>query len=338
MLKKCIATLLLILFLNMNIQVQAANWVTIVAENGKSADLDLDSIDLAVDAVEYDIRTFNKEFVYVNRLSTELYKEGTPTAVIKRIKYKNSIAKENLITEDTISDRNYKVVKNGTLQAEIFDILSKKLEEKSFNKGHKTWEKYLKQQRKNLHYKWNPPSFNDLYATERDDCATPVYENKVTMNLDKNGNIIYRTGENRQLLLRNIEQLDPLPEDYNAKTFELGVNIDYYKYAGAKLYNNKPAVKQISPVKAEVSIAKNSRPPVIGHIELGLLALKLKLGRISKFLFKYEMPFPDNGLLCLMLFPFVILQIAFAITAGILETVTSIFALFLGVSFEDIIN
>lgn len=338
MFKRIVATILLILFLNMNMTVQAANWVTITAENGKSADMDLDSIDLAVDAVEYNIRTINNGYVYVNRLSTELYKEGTPTAVIKRSKYKNSIAKENLITEDKITQRNYIVVKDGTLQAEIFDILSKKLGEKSFTKGHKTWEKYLKQQRKNIHYGWKSPSFSYLVATERENCATPVYENKITMKLDKDGKIIERYGENRQILLSSIEQLDPLPEDYNAETFELGVNIDYYKYAGAKLYNNKPAVKQISPVKAEIAVSKNCRPPIIGHIELGLLAFKHRLGKLSSFLFAFQSEPPENGFLCLILLPFVLLQCAVGITVELFEVVVSIFSLFVGVSFEDIIN
>ena len=137
MFKRIIATILLLLFCNMN-SVYAENWVTITAENGKSADLDLDSIEMVVNAVEYDIRTTFNNTVFVNKLSTELYKDGTPTAVIHRKKYKNSISSSNLLTEEKITQRDYKIVKNGTLQAEIFDILSKKLEEKNFNKGHKT--------------------------------------------------------------------------------------------------------------------------------------------------------------------------------------------------------
>ena len=94
--KKFVTFSLILLLLNLNIS-YAENWVTITAENGKSADLDLDSIKMAVDTVEYDIKTEYDNYIYINTMSTELYKEGLPTAVAERTKYKDTISGSSII-------------------------------------------------------------------------------------------------------------------------------------------------------------------------------------------------------------------------------------------------
>lgn len=345
---KKITTLFLAIFiLNMNF-VYAYNSVTVTAENGKSADLDLDSIKMAVDTVEYDIITELDGYTYVNKMSTELYKEGTPTAVVERRKYKGSISDGNLSENEKIKNRNYRVLKSGTLQSEIFDVLSKELGKKNFSKGKTTWNKYLKKQRKQIQKAWEPHKDNwdkpDGYVTPstiqnlesikdfRDWNAggiTPVRHDNVQLTINKDGSIKEKINDRGEFW--NLTQLDALPEDYTAETFKLDVKMNYYKYAGAKIYTPKPLVKQISPVRSEITIAKNQRPPVIGHIQFGLLRAFKKFNNMDKLI---PDP-PDNGFLCLLGFPFVLVAGAGIIAGWI---VTGLLCLLTGVSVEDMLN
>lgn len=321
--RRIIAGLLVIFFLNLD-SAYAQNLVTITAENGKSANLDLDSIKMAVDTVEYDILTDDDGYVYVNKMSTELYKEWTPTAVVERKKYKGSISEDNLVTTEKISKRDYRQLKQGTLQAEIYDVLSKELEEKSFSQGKSTWNKYLKKQRKSIYKAWKP---HKDYWDENSDYITPVNHTNVLLTVDKDGKIKDKQNDNG--ILWDLSQLDSLPEDYTAETFQLNVKMNYYKYAGAKMYTPKPAVKQISPVRSEVTIAKNQRPPVIGHLQFGLLWLNNKVSAFDDWI---PSP-PDNGIICLLAFPVVLLVCVGCIVG---EIITTILCMLSGVSLDDI--
>lgn len=264
--KKIFATFLVLLTVNM--PCFAVNWVTITAENGKSGDLDLDSIKMAVDTVEYDIKVIQNEFTYVNRFSTELYEEGTPTALISSKKYKNNIE----VSSEIYKDRNYRELKSGTLQSEIFDVLSKDLSEKNFSKGQNTWDKYLKKQRKAIQKQWKPRSFKDYnsyYVSEYKD--EPVYSNNVELEVAKDGTIVKRTSDDYSNQLYEVRKIDPLPDGYTGETFNLNVDMKCYKYAGSKIYNKGEKVTKPLPTSSNMKIAKNSRPPVLGHIQFGLL-------------------------------------------------------------------
>lgn len=319
--KKIISITLIMFLLNINFA-YAENWVTITAENGKSADLDLDSIQMAVDTVEYDIRTQNNDFIYINKMSTELYKEGIPTAVIERSKYKNDLSENNKISDEKIDIRDYRILKSGTLQAEIFDVLSKELDKKSFTHGKSTWNKYLKRQRKEIYKHWKP--YGNYWNTYSNS-TSPVYFDDVLLIVDKNG-IIQRKEHDRRSL-PELSVIEPLPEDYTAETFQLDVKMNYYKYAGAKLNTKKPVVKQISPVRSEITISKNKRPPVLGHIQLGFLWCYKKLDN-----FKLPEP-PDNGVLCLIGLPFAIAGFICGLAGQI---VCGIFCFISGVDMNDL--
>ena len=264
--KKLFAAFLVLLTVNM--PCFAVNWVTITAENGKSGDLDIDSIKMAVDTVEYDIKVIQNEFTYVNRFSTELYKEGSPTALISSKKYKNEVE----VSSETYKDRNYRELKPGTLQAEIFDVLSKDLSEKTFNKGQKTWDKYLKKQRKAIQSQWKPRRFKDYnsyyVSTYKNE---PVYSNQVELDVAKDGTIVKRSADDYTSQLYEVRKLDPLPTEYTAETFKLNVDMKCYKYAGSKIYNKGEKVSKLEPTSSNLKISKNSKPPVLGHMQFGLL-------------------------------------------------------------------
>ena len=308
-LTKVIATFLIILMMNMNCY--AVNWVTITAENGKSGDLNLDSIKMAVDTVEYDIKVIQNDYTYINRFSTELYEDGTPTALISSKKYKG----DTLVSSEVYKERNYRTLKAGTLQAEIFDVLSKELSEKTFNDGQNSWEKYLNKQRKLIQQKWHPGSFKNLSKKNINNTlyTTPVYISTVSLKIDKDGNIQEKYTDD--YYLNEVSKLDPLPDGYTGETFDLSINMNYYKYAGAKTKTQKPLVKQHTPTKATVTIAKNNRPPVIGHISLGLMkALKTEWMDVCD-----NMPFL---LQLLLIIPIAIGEIAIKIPLCILYLIT----------------
>ena len=322
MLKKILSIMLIILFFNTNYAF-AENWVTITAENGKSADLDLDSIQMVLDTVEYNIKTENKDYIYINKMSTELYKAGIPTAVIERTQYKNSISEDNQISHENISNRDYRVVKSGTLQAEIFDVLSKELDKKNFTQGKSTWNKYLKRQRKQIYKHWKPQG---KYWNTYSEYTSPVYFDETLLIVDKNGIIKNRQYNNSSL--PELTVIEPLPEDYTAETFQLGVKMNYYKYAGAKINTKKPVVKQISPVRSEITIAKNKRPPIIGHIELGLLWFHKKVKSIQEW-----SPEPPDNALVLLEFPLIMVT---CLGGLIFEVCTGLLCLISGVSMDDL--
>jgi len=265
--RKIITGLLLTAFLNINLA-YAENWVTITAENGKSADLDLDSVQMSVDAVEYVIKTENDNCIYINKMSSELYKEGSPTAVIERAKYKDDIK----VADEKIQKRTYKELKSGTLQAEIFDVLSKELDKKTFTQGKTTWKKYLKKQRKTLQKSWKP--YKNVWNAEKE--STPVNYNNLVLTVAKDGTIEEKLNDNGTL--NGLVKLDSLPEDYAADTFQLKVKMNHYKYVGAKIHTSKPVIKQTSPVSAEITVAKNQRPIILGHLEYGLRAIGSAIG------------------------------------------------------------
>ena len=83
----------------------------------------------------------------------------------------------------------------------------------------------------------------------------------------------------------------------------------YYKYAGAKKFTKKPVITKTSPNSASIKIAKNSRPPVFGHIQYGLLATNNKIG------YFYKGDFIDG--LPLILLPVVFVAGIFGIVAWI---------------------
>lgn len=298
--KKLISAILITLLINMNV-VYAENWVTITSENGKSADLDLDSVHMAIDAVEYNIRTQKGDYVYINKMSTELYKEGLPTAAIERAKYKNNTLEENKIENEKFKTREYKSINSGTLQAEIFDVLSKELDKKTFTQGQGIWDKYLKRQRKIVSKNWKPSK----YRFEKTEFITPVYINNESIIVDKDGivkDVKYAPNYMDELFSTHIEQL---PEGYTADTFQIDVNMNYYKYAGAKLLAPKQKVKQISPTHAQISISKNHRPPVVGHIEYGLLGLFKKISNV----FENILPNTNNVFICFLSIPLCVMVI-----------------------------
>lgn len=265
-LTKIIATFLIVLTINM--PCFAVNWVTITAENGKSGDLDLDSIKMAVDTVEYDIKVTQNEYTYINRFSTELYEEGTPTALISSKKYKNDVE----VSSEIYKDRNYRELKPGTLQAEIFDVLSKDLSEKTFNKGQNTWDKYLKKQRKAIQNQWKPRKFKDYNSSYISTYKNePVYSNHVELDVAKDGSIVNRSSNDYYSQLYEVRKLDPLPSEYTGETFKLNVDMKCYKYAGSKIYNKGEKVTKLEPTSSNIKISKNSKPPVLGHIQFGLL-------------------------------------------------------------------
>lgn len=319
--KKIISITLIIFLLNVNFA-YAENWVTITAANGKSADLDLDSIQMAVDTVEYNIRTQNNDSIFINKMSTELYKEGIPTAVIERSKYKNGLSENNKISDEKINTRDYRILKSGTLQSEIFDVLSKELDKKNFIQGKKTWNKYLKKQRKEIYKHWKP---HNNYWNTYSNSTSPVYFDDVLLVVDKNGVIQSKQHDRRSI--QELSAIDPLPEDYTADTFQIDVKMDYYKYAGAKLNTKKPVVKQISPVRSEITISKNKKPPVLGHVQLFLLWCYKKLEN-----FTIPDP-PDNGLLCLIGFPFVITGVLCGFTGQIVSWILCFIS---GVDMDDL--
>lgn len=321
MIKKVIALFLIFFLLNVNFA-YAENWVTITAENGKSADLDLDSIQMAIDTVEYNTRTQNDEYIYINKMSTELYKEGIPTAVIERSKYKNDLSENNKISDEKIEIRDYRVLKPGTLQSEIFDVLSKELTKKKFTRGKSTWNKYLKRQRKDIYEKWEP---SGNYFNSVSSFASPVYINRVILTVDKDG-IIQNKQNDYDSVLTDLSVIEPLPDDYTAETFQLDVKMNYYKYAGAKMNTKKPVVKQISPVHSEITIAKNKRPPVIGQIQLFFLWCFKKIKQLT-------LPDAPDNILCLVYLPFAIAGIAVYAT-GII--ISGIFCFLSGVDMDDL--
>ena len=281
--RKLIALILVFMISFLNVS-YAANWVTITAENGKQADLDLDSVKMALNTVEYDIKFEQNGNVFINRLSSELYKEDTPTAVIMRGEYKDGA----WVNSENVTDKNWKPLKQGTLQAEIFDVLSKELEQKSFSKGQDAMDKYLKKQRKNILSRWNPKSKKFKYYDPSRivmSSYSPMYYNTVRLDIDKNGIISDRESYDSANKLWDVRSLDELPNGYSDEVFKLNVDMKYYKYVGCSKENRKPIIKQ-SPVEATVTVAKNSRPPVLGHIQYGFLYCYKKTTKISEVLFE----------------------------------------------------
>ena len=273
--KKTLSVFLILLITNL--PSYAANWITITAENGQSADLDLDSIRMSIYTVEYKIRITDGDISYINSFSTELYKEGTPTAVISSVVY----ADGEQIDEEVYHDYNYRSLEEGSLQAEIFDVLSKNLPAGEFNQRQTKWTNYLNRQQKSLQKTWKPEKFKNMKKEcITDDGEQQVYVCNTYIETDKNGNILTQYSSNMKDLIK-IKKIEPLPEEYNQKTFTLTINKNYYKYKGATK-TKKPLVIQTSPNSATVKISKNSRPFILGHIQYALLKSIKKLDTVYK--------------------------------------------------------
>ncbi|MCR5266457.1 MAG: hypothetical protein K6E29_07680 [Cyanobacteria bacterium RUI128] len=288
--KKIIATILLIVFCNMNVA-YAENWVLISAENGKFAGLDLDSIDVWLDTVEYDISTVNGDVTYINRFSTELYKDKTPTAVIKTTKF----VKGKEVSSETVKERKYRELKSGTLQAEIYDVISKKINEEDFAKVKKVRNKYLKNQRRYVSRRWI------FYDRDKARLAKDAYHT-ATFDINKKGEIVSMDYKNASaLMVSKIEKFDPLPKDYISDTYSLKVQMFTYKYAGAKYKTPKPYYMQLSPTSGEITVARNSSLPVLGLIRQGIL----NMFNFGTEMIDYDLDLTGRtkNLLCLLAIP-----------------------------------
>lgn len=310
MFKKLIAITLVILMVTNTSY--AYNLVTITAENGKSADLDLDSIKMGVDTVEYTIYFVQDDKMYSSQFSSELYKEGNPTAIIHRTQWNT----DGLTVSESVKRREYKPLKPGTLHAEIFEVLSKNLKEKQFSQGEEDWNKYLKKQKKYILKVWKPMKIEDCVCDYEGYNA--VYNNFEYLDVHKDGRINSKE-------LDDGTKLDKLPENYPEETFTITVVYKNYKYMGARKHNKKPIEKN-RPDIATIYVAKNSRPIIIGPIQYGLLNCYHKMTKYGKstildtsapFLIKLVwFPVELVGCIVVPVVGFIFFGALFAITGG----------------------
>lgn len=285
MIKKFFAFLLIILLLPVSPVFAKAsadnvpNWVKVVSDNGETVDLNLNSIVIALDTVEYEIKTEKDDdgFFFVRRFSTELYNPEMPTAILSSVKYKDEISEENLIERDVYTDLDYKPAVDGTLSAEVFSVLSKRLNASAFAAGERTMKKYLNRQYKNVKKQWKTRHYKDYSRNEARHLPTGsqanvYFEDAISLKLNREGEVISRKSEDPNSLHVEISEFPPLPEGYSGETYNLNLKLRCYKYYGAEKYTaDKVKVIKENPNTGSLIMAKNHFPPVVGPMLLGVV-------------------------------------------------------------------
>ncbi len=212
----------------------AENWIPVKSDNGKVAELDIQSIKVDGNIVKYNIKqaTLDKDMVY--RMITN-YKNKTTAIVSMEIRQNG----KQVGFEDYSNKLKYVAIKNGTLNDAVYQILEYSKDFDNTCAKSPEWDKYFKKLQSKIQRGWHP---NTVLGRHYPKEHVTAY---VTLVIDKDGNILYRGYENNtntankyQNFNANFEQeinkfyekvnkLDPLPSNFNGNKIIVIVKYEY---------------------------------------------------------------------------------------------------------------
>ncbi len=218
----------------------AANWVPVKADNGKIAEIDIDSIEKSGNLIKYKIKQILENEVIYSMVTNS---KNKTTAIINMAIYKNN---KQIGFEDYSKTINYSQIKKGSLNETVYKILTLTNDTATSGVEPSTWKKYFNKQQKKIQRNWHP----NLMLSGGDE-PTEKSIAYVMLVLNKNGNIIkksYLNNTNKDTkykkfndrLQEEIEkpfkkiEFDPLPEEYKEDKLIIIMKFEYSKTGNVK--------------------------------------------------------------------------------------------------------
>lgn len=237
--KNILASLLIFILITTNCTF-AANWIPIKADNGKVAEIDIDSLEKHNSTVKYKIKQTKLENDVIYNMITDC--NNKTTAILNMTIYKDG---KQIGFEDYSKAVKYAPIKLGTLNWSAYKIITLANNAPALNVDKAVWEKYFKKQQKKIQKNWHPNLMTaNHYPKER----AIAY---MTLVLDKNGNIVKRSYQNttntkakydkfNNRLKQEIEKpfdkikFDPLPAEYKEENLIVIMKFEYSMEGDAK--------------------------------------------------------------------------------------------------------
>lgn len=237
--KKILASLLIFVLFTTNYAL-AANWIPIKADNGKVAEIDIDSLEKNNNTIKYKIKQTKLENDVIYGMVTDC--NNKTTAILNMTIYKDG---KQIGFEDYSKSIKYTPLKQGTLNWSAYKIITLANNALALNVDRTIWEKYFKKQQKKIQKNWHP---NLITANHYPKKKAIAY---VTLVLDKDGNIVKRSYQNttnniakykefNNRLKQEIEKpftkikFDPLPSEYAEEKLIVIIKFEYSMIGDAK--------------------------------------------------------------------------------------------------------
>lgn len=222
----------------------AENWIPIQATNGKSAEINLDSIEKLGTIIKYDMKQNKLDKIIITRLETDFMQQQT--AILNQSIYKTDedayILNKRVGYEDYTNQKKYYSIKEGTINEALYKFLSLSVETPTLDPNI-NWEKYFNKQQKRMQKYWHPNIMQCKHYPK--DRAIAF----VTLIIDKNGNIEQRLYKNTtntsskyndfnnrleqeiDKVFQKISKFEPLPKEYKGDKIVVIIKFEYsYKH------------------------------------------------------------------------------------------------------------
>ena len=185
MIKKVLLYVSIILLFSIN-QVMAENWIPIQANNGKTAEFDIDSFVITNNIVKYRVKQTTMEDERISNLITNLSNKTSAICDIEIIDYTGKRKFESYA-----NNLKYVPIKEGSLNQALYQFLIYLKESNISNiSSNKELQKYIAKLQKKIQRSWHP---NNVLGYSHPKKKAIAY---VTLVVDKNGNIISRSYQN----------------------------------------------------------------------------------------------------------------------------------------------
>lgn len=219
-------------------------WIPVQATNGKSVELNLNSIEKQDNVIRYDLKQNKQDKIIINRLETDFVHKQT--AILNESIYKSDedtyTLSKRIGFEDYSKQKKYYEIKEGTLNEALYNFMILSIDTPTLDSSI-NWEKYFNKQQKKMQKYWHPNTMLCKHYPKERAIAF------VTLVVNKNGDIEYRGYQNLtntrskyndfnnrfeqeiDKVFQKVPKFKPLPKEYKGDKVVLIIKFEYsYKY------------------------------------------------------------------------------------------------------------
>lgn len=238
---KIFITVLIISIISFMNKAMAANWMSVKANNGRVAEINISSFKKNGSLIEYEIKQNRLDDEIIYKMITDY--DSKSTAILNMSIYNDG---KQVGFEDFSKHVKYNRIKEGTLNDSVYQVLLLVKEAPALSIDSKVWDKYFNKYQSKLQRNWHPNTMQcSHYPKER----AVAY---VTLIIGKDGNILYKDYQNitntaskyndfNERLEKEIEkafnkisEFQPLPKEYKGNKIIVIMKFEYSYKGDAK--------------------------------------------------------------------------------------------------------
>ena len=238
---KIFITVLIISIIGFMNKAMAANWMSVKANNGRVAEINISSFKKNGSLIEYEIKQNRLDDEIIYKMITDY--DSKSTAILNMSIYNDG---KQVGFEDFSKHVKYNRIKEGTLNDSVYQVLLLVKEAPALSIDSKVWDKYFNKYQSKLQRNWHPNTMQcSHYPKER----AVAY---VTLIISKDGNILYKDYQNitntaskyndfNERLEKEIEkafnkisEFQPLPKEYKGNKIIVIMKFEYSYKGDAK--------------------------------------------------------------------------------------------------------